>query len=323
MSIFRGPIKRFLVSSPKIWTYGLMPQQCSTLRGSTSRSPRIMLNINGRLIDPHQRQFLRKAYSFCMNENGGIMGIFKENSKSKQQFSVLRKMHGEKHSSRMFSKCEPTLMEPKGKVAIITGGIRGLGLCMAEELLCLEAKVVLMDVDKEVGECAVEKLQCTYGKENSIFVQGDVTSCESFEHCFSHALCSYNRVDILVNNAGILNPPKWKDTIKINFNGVVNGIHLGLKYMGADFGKQGGVIINLASIVGHIPLGGAPVYSATKHGVIALTQGYADGFYFNNSCVRICAICPGVTETNMIEVKNLNMDAQQRDLLACQLDTIN
>ncbi|XP_046397214.1 3-oxoacyl-[acyl-carrier-protein] reductase FabG-like isoform X1 [Ischnura elegans] len=203
------------------------------------------------------------------------------------------------HTSKNLCSCQPPLLDPRGKVAVITGGSRGIGLSIVEELLCQGAKVFIIDENREFGECTATRLASIYGWDNIQFAQGDVSNFESFEACVHLAACKYNRLDIMVNNSGILSAFPRDKLIEINYKAVVFGTRLGFKYMGADQGKNGGVVLNTASICGLIGLPGSPYYGATKHAVVGAVMSYGDNLTFDKTCVRVCAMCPGVTLSSM------------------------
>lgn len=73
-----------------------------------------------------------------------------------------------------------------------------------------------------------------------------------------------------------------------------------MKYMGKDKGGRGGVIANIASILGLQPLAGCPVYVGTKHFVVGLDRSFGTPFYFNRTGIKVVTMCPGVTDTPLI-----------------------
>lgn len=75
---------------------------------------------------------------------------------------------------------------------------------------------------------------------------------------------------------------------------------LGMKYMGKDQGGKGGVIVNIASILGLQPMAGCPVYVGTKHAVIGMSRSFGMPWHFQRTGVKVLTMCPGVTDTPLI-----------------------
>jgi len=189
----------------------------------------------------------------------------------------------------------------KGKTALVTGAATGIGLEYVKALLKNGAQnVAVCDVDVRKGENAVRELQTEYGADRVIFIKTDVTNVAEMEEAFKKTHTTFKALDIVINNAGILDDGRWELQIAINVNAVVRGTLLGLQYMGKDKGGKGGVVVNIASILGLAPLAGSPVYVATKHAVIGLTRSFGLPYHFDRTGVRVMAMCPGVTDTPLI-----------------------
>ncbi|PSN50763.1 hypothetical protein C0J52_05936 [Blattella germanica] len=215
-------------------------------------------------------------------------------------------------------------MDIKGKNALVTGAATGIGLEYVKQLLengaqpafrpmeaCSEGQIVkenvallqhvaVCDLDVRKGENAVKELVEKYGKGKAIFIKCDVTNIPEFEDAFKKAYNAFKSLDIVINNAGILNDEKWELQIAINVNGVVRGTLLGLEYMGKDKGGKGGVIVNIASILGLQNIAGCPVYVGTKHAVVGISRSFGMPFHFDRTGVRVLTMCPGVTDTPLI-----------------------
>lgn len=83
-------------------------------------------------------------------------------------------------------------------------------------------------------------------------------------------------------------------------NAVVQGSLLGIKYMGKNNGKSGGVIVNIASILGLQEFVGCPVYTATKHFVVGLDRSFGKPYFYDLTGIKFLTMCPGVTDTPLI-----------------------
>ncbi len=186
-------------------------------------------------------------------------------------------------------------MKLKGKIAIITGGARGLGAEMAK-LFALEGATVI----------AADMNDLTYEQDNVFYYQLNVTDVDNCQQLFNDVIEKYGKIDILVNNAGItrdaltrkMTDDMWDLVIDVNLKGVFNLTRL----VGPKMMEQGqGSIINISSIVGEYGNIGQANYSATKAGVIGLTKTWAKEFARKGAKVRVNAIAPGYIMTDILK----------------------
>ena len=186
-------------------------------------------------------------------------------------------------------------MRLENKVAIITGGARGLGQAMAIAFANEGAKVIAADM----GEMS-------YSHPNVEGVALNVTDSAACEAFFKEVVEKYGTIDILVNNAGItrdaltrkMTEEMWDLVIDVNLKGVFNLTrHVG-PFMQT---KQTGSIINIASIVGVFGNIGQANYAASKAGVIGLTKTWAKEFGMKGGNVRVNAIAPGYVMTDILK----------------------
>ncbi|XP_069687824.1 15-hydroxyprostaglandin dehydrogenase [NAD(+)]-like [Periplaneta americana] len=206
-----------------------------------------------------------------------------------------------KHRDTKRNASDDVIMDPKCKVAIITGGATGIGLAAACHLLKHGAKhVVINGPNRQEGEATEEGLASEFGEDKVTYCHGDVNDAEHFESLFEYCMEKFNGVDILFNNAGILHDKKWELTVDTNIKGVIRGTLLAFKYMGKDNHGKGGLVINCASIVGLQPLPGAPIYSISKYAVIGTVKNFGDKFHYDRTNIRVVAVCPGVTGTDLV-----------------------
>ncbi len=186
-------------------------------------------------------------------------------------------------------------MRLQGKVAIITGGARGLGQAMAELFANEGAHVIAADM----GELA-------YAHPNVEGYPLNVTDTEGCKKIFDYVVEKYGKIDILVNNAGItrdamtrkMTDDMWDAVIAVNLKGVFNLTrHVG-PHMQAN---GGGSIINISSVVGVYGNIGQANYAATKAGVIGLSKTWAKEFAMKGGNVRVNAIAPGYIMTDILK----------------------
>jgi NAD(P)-dependent dehydrogenase (short-subunit alcohol dehydrogenase family) len=188
-----------------------------------------------------------------------------------------------------------------GKVALISGGSRGMGEAEARLFALEGARVVFGDILDEEGRKVEAKINETGG--DAKYVHLDVTSEHDWTAAVREAADTYGKLDILVNNAGILLRKKVEDTSGDEWDRVqeVNskGVFLGTKAaIPAMREAGGGSIINISSIAGLVGSGSA-AYSASKGAVRLLTKSTA--IQYGPEGIRCNSVHPGLIETDMIE----------------------
>jgi len=194
-------------------------------------------------------------------------------------------------------------MSVAGKVALITGGTGGLGKAFAKALLKGKASVVcLVDIAKNGSDVAAD-LNKQYSGSKVDYAHCDVTDYDKFKDVFDKLERDYGGVDIVCNNAGIQSydhdVEHSKKGFRINLEAVFWGTKLGTDYMDKDRKKGGGVIVNIASMAGFLPIADSIVYTATKHGVIGLVRSASLSYKYTG--VRINALCPSFTDTPILD----------------------
>ncbi|MBI3784992.1 MAG: glucose 1-dehydrogenase [Deltaproteobacteria bacterium] len=189
------------------------------------------------------------------------------------------------------------------KVAIVTGGGSGLGRAGALGLAQAGAKVVVSDIKPEAGESTVAAISAAGG--DGCFVAADVSRASDCERLVNAAIGRYGELHILYNNAGIalpfddgfaprVDPAVWDRVIATNLSSVFYCSHFAIPEIAK---AGGGSIINTASSMAHLPLGGLDGYAASKGGVALLTKSMASGCGLMN--IRVNAISPGYVDTPM------------------------
>ena len=195
------------------------------------------------------------------------------------------------------------------KSAIVTGAASGIGKSIAELYAANGASVVVADLDEKGGQATVDVIVKAGGKAH--FVKADSSKPEDNERLVQEAVSKYGGLHIACNNAGIGGPAApvgeypidgWDKVIAINLNGVFYGMRYQIPAM---LQSKGGVIINMASILGQVGFAGSSAYVAAKHGVVGLTQ--AASVEYSAKGIRVNAVGPGFIETPLL-TKHLSAD---------------
>ncbi|KAB0792831.1 hypothetical protein PPYR_14790 [Photinus pyralis] len=191
--------------------------------------------------------------------------------------------------------------ECNGKIALVTGGTRGIGLSITSELLKNGVKgVTMVGVNADKGKEAVAALSEKFGQGRVISLIADVSNEKQFEEAFKASIVHWGGLDIVINNAGVVNENNPVPLTNVNAIGVMHGTLLGMRHMSVAKGGRGGVVINLSSIYGIDHLFASPVYSATKAYVLGLGRAFGHQTYYDHNKVRILTLCPGLTKTDLL-----------------------
>ncbi len=186
-------------------------------------------------------------------------------------------------------------MKLKGKIAVVTGGAKGIGMEIAKRFASEGATVI-----------AVDMAPLSYEAEGVVGYELNVTDAAKCKAFFDDIVATYGQIDILVNNAGItrdamtrkMTDEQWNLVIEVNLKGVFNLV----RYVGPQMETiGGGAIINIASVVGEYGNIGQANYSATKAGLIGLTKTWAKEFARKGVPVRVNAISPGYVMTDILQ----------------------
>lgn len=191
----------------------------------------------------------------------------------------------------------PTGTRLAGKVALISGGARGMGESHARAMVAQGAKVVLGDLLDAEGEALTAELG-----DAATYVHLDVTDRGDWARAVALTVERYGRLNVLVNNAGIVNfgpidsytPEQWDAVIAINLTGVFNGIHASVEALKAGAPSS---IINVSSTAGLKGYSSLPGYNASKFGVRGLTKSVA--LDLGRHGVRCNSVHPGAVITPM------------------------
>ena len=192
-------------------------------------------------------------------------------------------------------------MELSKKVAIVTGGAKGIGLASAECLIRLGAEVMLVDCSEVAASAATKDLNKL--SDGVDFVVADISKITDVENAVQATVARFGGIDILVNNAGIqtfgdpvtTTEEVWDKTMNVN----LKGHWLMSKYAIPEMLKRGnGSIVNVSSVQGLASQRNVVAYSTSKHAMIGLTRSMAMDMASRQ--VRVNCVCPGTVDTPMI-----------------------
>ncbi|MEB3032991.1 glucose 1-dehydrogenase [[Mycobacterium] nativiensis] len=186
----------------------------------------------------------------------------------------------------------------EGKVALISGGARGMGAAHARALAAEGAKVVIGDILDEEGTKLADEL----GADTARFVRLDVTAPEQWQDAVTTAVEAFGKLNVLVNNAGIakynalenFDLAAWQQVLDINLTGTMLGMHAAVAPMKT---AGGGSIINISSVEGMRGTAGLYGYVASKWGVRGLAKTAAVELAPHN--IRVNSVLPGLIRTRM------------------------
>jgi len=206
-----------------------------------------------------------------------------------------------------------------GKVALVTGGSRGIGKAIVLALAGAGAKVVInYQQNAAAAEQALEEIKRAGGE--GMLYRADVTVLEECESMIKAAIDHFGRIDILVNNAGVrrdnllalLKEEDWDVVVATNLKGVFNCCKAVLRPLLKQ--KSGGRIINIASVAGLVGNSGQANYAAAKAGVIAFTKSLAKEV--GKRGITVNALAPGFIETEMTDDLPENLKAEAKNRIA-------
>jgi NAD(P)-dependent dehydrogenase (short-subunit alcohol dehydrogenase family) len=208
-----------------------------------------------------------------------------------------------------------------GKVALVTGAARGMGLAHATALCEEGASVMLTDVLDGEGADAADALGAR-GRE-ARYGHLDVREARDWQRAVRETLDEFGRIDVLVNNAGVISEgdavdepeERWQLVIAVN----QTGVFLGMKHVVPTMRETGGgSIVNISSVLGATGAKDYIAYQASKAAVLAMTKSAA--ITYATEGIRVNAICPGTVMTPMHEA--LPQEAVDEDLAATPMGRV-
>ncbi|KAJ2725707.1 hypothetical protein GGI07_001075 [Coemansia sp. Benny D115] len=197
-------------------------------------------------------------------------------------------------------------MKAQNKVAIVTGGARGIGKQICQTLVNAGVKVVIADVLIDCGIQTAKELNETHSEQSTVAVFQSCNVCNSdeFENLFKIAIDNFGQVDILVNNAGVGGTEIWGDendrslsrVIDVNLKAPIDGTRLAVRH----FMRMGtpGCVVSVTSMAAFTPIEFANVYASTKAGLTSFTASCAT-LSLRDPPIRVNAVAPSFVDTDI------------------------
>jgi len=202
-------------------------------------------------------------------------------------------------------------MKLNGKACIVTGSAQGLGKEFSRRLLLAGGRVIISDLQEEVGNNTVKEFRKEFGEDRAHFVRCDVTNNEDLDNLIEASNKVFGApVDIFVNNAGINLNKGWEMCMKVNIMAVMTATE---KALAAMQNREGCKIINIASVAGLATGLGASAmsYHVSKHGVVSMSRTMATAK--KNHGVDFLCLCPSWADTDIInKSQNRNETEKKR-----------
>jgi glucose 1-dehydrogenase len=215
----------------------------------------------------------------------------------------------------------------ENKVAIVTGGAKGIGLAIARRFASEGARVVIADVNEEAGSRAVEEIGALGAAR---FVRCDVGDRADVENLVASTVQTWGAVDVLANNAGIVHAADFLDVseadfdrvLRVNLKGAFLVGQAAARQMVKQIGQGGapGAIVNMSSVNAVFAIANQVPYSVSKGGINQLTKVMALALAPHG--IRVNAIGPGSIMTDMLASVNSNPEAKHRLLSRTPLGRI-
>jgi NAD(P)-dependent dehydrogenase (short-subunit alcohol dehydrogenase family) len=186
-----------------------------------------------------------------------------------------------------------------GKIVLITGGSRGIGLAMARTFVASGYSLIITGRDEKRLQAAASKLKLA--QEHVLALPCDVRDASSVDTLFKEIRKHHSHIDVLINNAGVAHAlapvdqllvETWKEVIDINLTGTFLVTRGALPFM-----RAGGSIVNNLSVAALQPFAGMAAYNASKFGALGFTQALREDL--RKRGIRVLALLPGATDTDI------------------------
>jgi 3-oxoacyl-[acyl-carrier protein] reductase len=189
------------------------------------------------------------------------------------------------------------------KVAVVTGGSRGIGLAVAGALLARGASVAITGTCQATLDAATATLATVSGNHAVLAIRADVRSHEEVDRAFAAAVSRFGGLDIVVNNAGVglsrsvadMTTDEWHRVIDTNVSGVFHGCRAAVPFLKA---RGGGWVVNISSLAGTNPFPDGAAYCASKAAVNAFSEAFMQEV--RHEGIRVACVAPGSVRTGFM-----------------------
>jgi len=191
----------------------------------------------------------------------------------------------------------------RDKVAVVTGGSRGIGLATARTLLQRGARVAIMATSDTTLRSATDELDTISGNAAVMALRADVRSYADVEQAFSSVAQRFGGIDVVVNNAGVgafgavadMTIEEWRQIVDINVSGVFHGCRAAVPHLRT---RGGGWIINISSLSSTNPFPDGAAYCASKAAVNAFSEAFMQEVRHDG--IRVACVLPGSVRTDFM-----------------------
>ena len=195
------------------------------------------------------------------------------------------------------------LVDMQGKVALVTGGARGIGRGIVTALAGAGASVAIADLRADLAEQTASEVARDTGT-HVVALKTDVANLVEVQEMTERVLQTFGKIDVLINNAGWdelkpflqTTPDFWEKIIAINYRSVLNTCYAVLPHMVT---RKAGAVVSISSDAGRVGSMGEAVYAGTKAAIIAFSRTLAREHARDN--IRFNVVCPGPTQTPLVE----------------------
>ncbi|XP_030385913.1 fat body protein 2 [Scaptodrosophila lebanonensis] len=185
------------------------------------------------------------------------------------------------------------------KNVVYAGSFSGVGFQMMHLLMQKKLKMMIIASRMENVEM-MKKLQAENPSVKLMFMQMNLMEKSSIEQAMKKIGQTMGHIDVLINGMDVLADKDVEQTIGINLMGLIQMTMMAMPYMDKTQMGQGGMVVNMASVYGLEPAPAFAVYAAAKHGVLGFTRSMADKAIYQKTGVMFMAMCPGLTNTEMM-----------------------
>jgi NAD(P)-dependent dehydrogenase (short-subunit alcohol dehydrogenase family) len=190
-----------------------------------------------------------------------------------------------------------------GKVALVTGGSRGIGLAIARALAAEGVKVSVTGLNDAHLSAARSKIESA-GPSSVETLRADVRRYEDIERAINATVGRFGGLDILINNAGVgifadvadMTPSQWSEILDTNLTGMFNACHAAIPHLRR---RGGGSIVNISSLSGTNPFAKGAAYCASKAGVNAFSEAMMQELRYDG--IRVSCVAPGSVATEFAQ----------------------